>query len=83
MQLSLSTRTSSDVEEGGENMFISKKRWYALEKRLANLEKKVQNQPLEIISALQGHRNEQMSKSRFPRHQKTVKSKKLAVKKRG
>lgn len=50
-------------------MFISKKRWYALEKRLADLEKKIQNQPLEIISALQGQRNEQMSKSRFPRHQ--------------
>lgn len=55
---------------GGENMFVSKKRWYALEKRLADLEKKVQNQPLEIISALQGYRNKQMSKSSFPRHQK-------------
>lgn len=51
-------------------MFVSKKRWYALEKRLADLEKKVQNQPLEIISALQGHRNKQMSKSNFTRHQK-------------
>ena len=61
-------------------MFISKKRWYTLEKRLANLEEKVLNQPLEIISALQGRRNEQMSKSRYPRHQKTAKGKKLAVK---
>lgn len=50
--------------------FITKKRWEALEKRVADLEKQVQSQPLEIIRALHGHRNEQMSKSNLPRRQK-------------
>lgn len=50
-------------------MFSTKKRLDALEKRLTDLEKKVQSQPLEIISALNGHKNKQMSKSRFPSHQ--------------
>lgn len=49
-------------------MWITKKRWSALEKRLADLEKKVQNQPLEIINALQGHRNKLLSKTNRPRY---------------
>lgn len=47
-------------------MFVSKKRWKTLEKKVADLEKQVQSQPMEIISALRGYRNEQMSKSSRP-----------------
>lgn len=51
-------------------MWISKKQWQALEKRIADLEKRIQDQPLEIINALCGRRNEQMKKSNLPHHQK-------------
>ena len=49
-------------------MWISKKKWQALVKRVADLEKKVQDQPLEIISTLCGIRAEQMKKAKLPRH---------------
>lgn len=48
-------------------MFISKKRWEELEKKVADLEKKVQDQPLEIISTLCVLRDKQMRKTN--RHQ--------------
>ena len=38
----------------------------ALEKRITDLEKKVQDQPLEIISTLMGVRQKEMSKSTPP-----------------
>lgn len=41
-----------------------------LEKRVAALEKQIQSQPLEIISAIYGIKNEQMKKAILPRHQK-------------
>lgn len=44
-------------------MFVSRKRVRAMEDRLADLEKRVKDQPLEIASALMGYRREQMSKS--------------------
>lgn len=50
-------------------MFVSRKKMKTIEKRLAELERKVQNQPLEIISALQGHQREQLTKSGSTRHQ--------------
>ena len=52
------------AEEGGENVWISKSKWQALEKRVTDLEKEVQSQPLEIISALMGIRQEEMTKSK-------------------
>lgn len=48
-------------------MWISKKRWRALVKRVAALEKQIQDQPLEIIRAIYGIKNEQMKKA-SPRH---------------
>ena len=45
-------------------MLIGKRQ--ALEKRIANLEKKVQDQPFEIISTLMGVRQKEMSKSTPP-----------------
>lgn len=47
-------------------MWIPKKQWKAMEKRVADLEKRVQDQPLEIISALHGHRAEQLAKTNVP-----------------
>lgn len=44
------------------SVWVSKKRWKALVKRVAALEKQIQSQPLEIISAIYGIRNEQMKK---------------------
>lgn len=49
-------------------MWISKKRWNDLEKKVTDIEKRVQSQPLEIISALCGAKNEQMRKSGFSHH---------------
>ncbi len=51
-------------------ILVSKKRFEALEKKVADLEKQVQSQPLEIINALCGLRNDQMSKANLPRHLK-------------
>ena len=45
-------------------MWISKKEWQQMEKRVADLEKRVQDQPLEIISAINGIKNEQMKKTK-------------------
>ena len=50
-------------------MFISRKRWKRLEKRIADLEKKVQDQPLKIIEALTASRYKELTKS-SPRHQR-------------
>lgn len=51
-------------------MWISKKKWRVLEKRVADLEKEVQNQPEKIMQAMQNQLNNQMTKSYLPRHQK-------------
>lgn len=60
-----------DDARGGETwMWVSKKQWQELEKRVADLEKRVQSQPLEIISALCGHQNKQMSKTNLPHRRK-------------
>lgn len=47
-------------------MWISKKKWLDLEKRVAALEKKNEEQPREIISELAKQLNEEMSKSIIP-----------------
>lgn len=44
-------------------MCISKKRWEDMEKRMTDIEKQVQQQPLEIFSILCGHWHKQMTKS--------------------
>lgn len=44
-------------------MWITKRKWQELEKRVAELEKKVQEQPLEIMSALLCRQYAQMIKS--------------------
>lgn len=44
-------------------MWISQKRFEALEKRVADLEKQVQSQPLEIIKALTACRYKELTKS--------------------
>lgn len=49
-------------------VWVSKKRWEVLEREVADLEKKVQSQPLEIISAIYGIRNEQMKKASTRSH---------------
>lgn len=51
-------------------MWISKRRWENLEKRVADLEKEVQNQPEKIMQAVQNQLNNQMTKSYLPRYQK-------------
>lgn len=45
-------------------MKLSKKKWKKLKKRVADLEKVVQNQPLDIISTLYGIRKKEMEKSK-------------------
>lgn len=51
-------------------MWISKKRLDALEKKVDDLEKQVQSQPLEIIRTLYGQRNIQLTKTNLPHRQK-------------
>lgn len=51
-------------------MWISKSKWRTLEKRIADLEKEVQSQPLEIVSALMGMRREELFKSGGTRHRR-------------
>lgn len=51
-------------------MWISKRRWENLEKRVADLEKEVQSQPEKIMQAVQNQLNNQMTKSYLPRYQK-------------
>ncbi len=51
-------------------MWISKRRWENLEKRVADLEKEVQSQPEKIMQTMQSHLYNQMTKSYLPRHQK-------------
>lgn len=48
---------------GVEIMWISKKKWENIEKRITDLEKQVQRQPSEIFSVLVGIYHEQMKKS--------------------
>ncbi len=43
-------------------MWISKKKWNGMEKRIADLEKRVQAQPKEIIEEFSKQLNSQMSK---------------------
>lgn len=43
-------------------MWISGRRWEEMEKRIADLEKKVQDQPLEIFRALCGSYKKEMTK---------------------
>ncbi len=43
-------------------MWISKKKWNGVEKRIADLEKRVQAQPKEIIEEFKKQLNNQMSK---------------------
>lgn len=50
-------------------MWISKKKWDALEKRVADLEGQVQSQPNAIIESLSKQLSAQMAKSIRPRHQ--------------
>ena len=44
-------------------MWVSKKKWESMEKRMADIEKQVQQQPLEIFSILCGQWHKQMTKS--------------------
>lgn len=50
-------------------MWISKKKWKDLEKRVADLEGQIQSQPQEIIDAIAERLLNQMTKSIRPRHQ--------------
>ena len=50
-------------------MWISKKKWRALEKRVADLEGQVQSQPQEIIDAITERLLKQTTKSIRLRHQ--------------
>lgn len=49
-------------------MWISKNRWKEMEKRMADIEKQVQQQPLEIFSILCGRWHERMTKSGGTNH---------------
>ncbi len=51
-------------------MWISKRRWENLEKRVADLEKEVQSQPEKIMQTMQSYLYNQMTKSYLPRYQK-------------
>ncbi len=44
-------------------MRVSKKKWKALEKRVADLEDKVQSQPKEIVQHIAAQLNKRMTKS--------------------
>ena len=50
-------------------MFISRKRWKALEKRVAALEREVQDQPKEIMKEICQQWMSQMTKSNRPYRQ--------------
>ena len=50
-------------------MWVSKKKWEELEKRVAVLEGQVQSQPQEIIDAITERLLKQTTKSIRPRHQ--------------
>ncbi|MCI9421069.1 MAG: hypothetical protein HFG32_13940 [Eubacterium sp.] len=52
-------------------MWISKKRFRNLEERVADLEKEVQRQPLEIIKVLSDIRKDEMTKASPKHHWKT------------
>ena len=49
-------------------MWISKKKWNCMEKRIADLEKRVQAQPKEIVNEFAKQLNAQMTKSSRSRH---------------
>ena len=49
-------------------MWVSKKKWESMEKRRADIEKQVQQQPLEIFSVLCGHWHKQMTQSGGTNH---------------
>ena len=50
-------------------VWISKKKWQAREKRVADLEEQVQGQPDVIIESISKQLSTQMAKSIRPRHQ--------------
>lgn len=50
-------------------VWVSKKKWEELEKRVADLEGQVQSQPQEIIDAITERLLKQTTKSIRPRHQ--------------
>lgn len=50
-------------------VWVSKKKWQALEKRVADLEGRVQSQPNVIIESISKQLDVQMAKSIRPRHQ--------------
>lgn len=49
-------------------MWISKRKWNAFEKRLADLENKVQGQPREIAEIVAAQLRQQMTKAVLPHH---------------
>ena len=51
-------------------MWISRKKWKVLEKRVADLEKEVQSQPEKLVKTVQEQICNQLTKSYLPRHQK-------------
>ena len=60
---------SENFEKGGwKERWISKKKWLNMEKRIAALEKKNEEQPKKIIAELARQLNEEMSKSMIPHH---------------
>ena len=61
----------SKKQKGDEKMWISKRKWKALEKRVADLEREVQGQPEKIIWTMQNQLYNQMAKSHLPRRQKS------------
>ncbi len=50
-------------------MWVSKKKWQALEKRVADLEGRVQSQPIRLSENIKVQLDAQMAKSIRPRHQ--------------
>lgn len=50
-------------------MWISRKKWKVLEKRVADLEKEVQSQPEKLVKTVQEQICNQLTKSYLPRHQ--------------
>lgn len=49
-------------------MWISKKKWQSLEKRVADLEREVRGQPEKVMIAIQNQLRNQIAKSYLPRH---------------
>lgn len=60
---------STSYRREAREMWISKKKWQALEKRVADIEGQVQSQPQEIINVISQQLRLQMSKSIRPYHQ--------------